>query len=115
MRKMAVRVEAPETVIDTCGAGGTGSRLFNISTTAAIVAAACGVPVAKHGNKAVTSRSGSSDVLGELGVRVDASPESQAACLAAAGICFCFARCIIRRWPMWGRCGRLLGLPQYLI
>ena len=91
MRKMAVRVAAPDMVIDTCGAGGTGSRLFNISTTAAIVAAACGVPVAKHGNKAVTSRSGSSDVLGELGVRVDAAPEAQAACLAAAGICFCFA------------------------
>ena len=91
MRKMAVKVHAPDMVIDTCGAGGTGSRLFNVSTTAAIVAAACNVPVAKHGNKAVTSRSGSSDVLSELGVVVDASPEAQAACLAGAGLCFCFA------------------------
>ncbi len=91
MRNMAVRVAAPDMVIDTCGAGGAGSRLFNVSTTAAIVAAACGVPVAKHGNKAFTSRSGSSDVLAELGVRVDAQPQTQAACLAGAGICFCFA------------------------
>ena len=91
MRQFAVRVVAPENVIDTCGTGGTGSRIFNVSTTAAIVAAACGVPVAKHGNSAVTSRSGSADVLTRLGVRVDIDPDLQARCIKELGVCFCFA------------------------
>ncbi len=91
MRQFVVPVAAPEEVIDTCGTGGAGSRIFNVSTTAAIVAAACGVPVAKHGNSAVTSRSGSADVLKKLGVRVDIDPELQAQCVKEIGICFCFA------------------------
>lgn len=91
MRQFVVPVLAPENVIDTCGTGGTGSRLFNVSTTAALVAAACGIPVAKHGNSAVTSRSGSSDVLSRLGVRVDVTPEVQARCVREIGVCFCFA------------------------
>jgi anthranilate phosphoribosyltransferase len=91
MRQFAVPVAAPENVIDTCGTGGAGSRIFNVSTTAALVAAACGVPVAKHGNSAVTSRSGSADVLTRLGVRVDIDPELQARCIREIGVCFCFA------------------------
>ncbi|HTV49143.1 MAG TPA: anthranilate phosphoribosyltransferase [Phycisphaerae bacterium] len=91
MRQYVVPVSAPENVIDTCGAGGTRSRIFNVSTTAAIVAASCGIPVAKHGNRAVTSRSGSADVLQVLGVRVDAEPEIQAQCLREVNICFSFA------------------------
>ncbi len=91
MRQFVVPVQAPEDVIDTCGTGGTGSRIFNVSTTAAIVAAACGVPVAKHGNSAVTSRSGSADVLLRLGVRVDIDTDAQARCVREVGICFCFA------------------------
>ncbi len=91
MRQFVVSVVAPQDVIDTCGTGGTGSRIFNVSTTAAIVAAACGVPVAKHGNSAVTSRSGSSDALTRLGVRVDIDPDLQARCVNEIGICFCFA------------------------
>jgi anthranilate phosphoribosyltransferase len=84
-------LESMENVIDTCGTGGTGSTFFNISTTAAIVAAACGVPVAKHGNRSVTSRSGSSDVLQALGVNIETTVEQEAECLRRAGICFAFA------------------------
>lgn len=91
MREHVVRIPAPAEVIDTCGTGGVGSTIFNVSTTAAIVAAACGVPVAKHGNRSVTSRSGSSEVLKLLGVNIEAGPEVQARCLAEAGICFAFA------------------------
>jgi anthranilate phosphoribosyltransferase len=78
-------------LLDTCGTGGGGSKLFNISTTAAIVAAAAGVPVAKHGNRSITSRSGSADVLAELGVNINATVSQVEACLNELGLCFCFA------------------------
>jgi len=91
MRKHVLHIEAPDNVIDTCGTGGVGSRIFNVSTTAAIVAASCGVPVAKHGNRSVTSKSGSSDVLKALGVNIDTTPEQEARCLREANICFAFA------------------------
>jgi anthranilate phosphoribosyltransferase len=91
LRRHVVAIDAPDTVIDTCGTGGVGSSLFNISTTAAIVAAAAGAYVAKHGNRSVTSRSGSSDVLRELGVNIDTSPTQAAACLRDAHICFAYA------------------------
>src|SRR5262245_8159551 len=78
-------------VIDTCGTGGIGSELFNISTAAAIVVAACGVPVAKHGNRSVTSKCGSADVLAALGFNVNADIPVIERCLEELGICFCFA------------------------
>jgi anthranilate phosphoribosyltransferase len=78
-------------VLDTCGTGGGDSRMFNVSTTAAIVAAAAGVPVAKHGNRSITSCSGSADVLTELGVNIHASTAQVEACLDELGLCFCFA------------------------
>jgi anthranilate phosphoribosyltransferase len=78
-------------LVDTCGTGGGGTGIFNVSTAAAIVAAAAGVAVAKHGNRKVTGKSGSADVLVELGVNIDASKEAVERCLDELGICFCFA------------------------
>ncbi len=78
-------------VLDTCGTGGDGRCTFNISTAAALVAAACAVPVVKHGNRGVSSSSGSADVLAALGVKIDAEPQVVQRCLAEAGMAFCFA------------------------
>jgi anthranilate phosphoribosyltransferase len=80
-----------EKLLDTCGTGGGGSTTFNISTSAALVIAATGVPVAKHGNRSVTSKSGSADVLAELGVNIQADVPQVERCLDELGICFCFA------------------------
>ena len=82
MRAAAMRVNCPEPAIDTCGTGGDGLSTFNVSTTAAIVAAAAGATVAKHGNRSTTRRSGSTDVLEELGVDVDAEQTVVERCLA---------------------------------
>jgi anthranilate phosphoribosyltransferase len=91
MRERATKVEAPEGAIDTCGTGGDASGTFNISTTAALVVAAAGVPVAKHGNRAMTSKSGSADVLDALGVRIDHDADSASAALRDVGFAFMFA------------------------
>jgi anthranilate phosphoribosyltransferase len=79
-------------ILDTCGTGGTLRETFNISTAAAILAAACGVRVVKHGNRSASGRSGSADVLEKLGVKLELTPDRLKSCLDGAGICFAFAR-----------------------
>jgi anthranilate phosphoribosyltransferase len=92
MRAKASRIQPDiRYYIDTCGTGGDGTDTFNISTTAAIIAAAGGVPVAKHGNRSVSSRSGSADVLEALGVNIDLSPQQVKECMEKVGIGFLFA------------------------
>lgn len=80
-----------ETIVDTCGTGGSGTRSFNISTTVALTVAACGVKVAKHGNRSISSACGSADVLEKLGVNLDVSPEQVAQCVTEIGVGFLFA------------------------
>ena len=92
MRARMVPVAPVPGAIDIVGTGGDHSGSYNVSTLAAIVTAACGVPVAKHGNRAATSRSGAADVLVALGVRIGLDPDSLARCLAEAGLCFMFAQ-----------------------
>ncbi len=98
MRGKSIHIQLPAGLteaLDVCGTGGSKHRhegLFNISTAAAIVIASCGVTVVKHGNRAASSKSGSADVLEQLGVKLDVSSECETECIREANICFAFAR-----------------------
>ncbi len=91
MRAKMLKVDAPPDAIDVVGTGGDASGSFNISTCAAFIVAGAGVPVAKHGNRALSSKSGSADVLGALGVKIELNSEQVGACIRDAGIGFMFA------------------------
>lgn len=92
MRQKVLKVEHPfRDAVDTCGTGGDGGKTFNVSTATSILAAAMGIPVAKHGNRSVSSKSGSADVLEKLGFAVQMSPQAAERALREIGICFMFA------------------------
>lgn len=112
MRSRCIRVETKhETFVDAVGTGGSNAKTFNVSTAAAFVTAGAGIPVAKHGNRAATSNSGSADVLAALGVNpfVDAAKASK--CLDGIGICFMFAPNFHRLSPILAKVRRGLGFP----
>ena len=92
MRERVIPVEAPANAIDVCGTGGDGQHTLNVSTAVALVVAACGVPVAKHGNRAASSKAGGADTLEALGVNLAISPDVAEQQLADLGICFLFAQ-----------------------
>lgn len=112
MRQRVIRIPVTTTeLLDTCGTGGDRLSTFNISTAAAIVCAACGVSVAKHGNRSVSSSSGSADVLESLGVNINLSAEQAGACLQEVGIAFCFAPLLHGAMKHAAPVRRQLGIP----
>ncbi len=92
MRAKMRMIKAPEGAIDLCGTGGDGHGTLNVSTAVSFVMAACGVAVAKHGNRNMSSNTGAADVLEALGVKIDVTPEIAERCLNEAGLCFLFAQ-----------------------
>jgi len=112
MRRNMTPIRTRQTeLVDTCGTGGDGSRTFNISTAAALVVAAAGVPVAKHGNRGITSKTGSADALAALGVNVNASVAVVERCLDELGICFCFAPLLHPSMKQVAEVRKKLGVP----
>ncbi|WP_298466615.1 anthranilate phosphoribosyltransferase [uncultured Erythrobacter sp.] len=100
LRARLIPIEAPEDAIDVCGTGGDGHHTLNVSTAVSLVVAACGVPVAKHGNRAASSKSGAADTLEALGLDMDAAGRTAEKTLAELGICFLFAK---NHHPAMGR------------
>lgn len=110
MREKSLHVSFDGPVVDTCGTGGDGRHTFNISTTAAFVVAGAGLTVAKHGNRAASSSSGSADVLEKLGVKIGLSPEGVARCMREAGVGFLFAQSFHPAMKFVGPVRREIGI-----
>ncbi|MCW8132928.1 MAG: anthranilate phosphoribosyltransferase [Planctomycetota bacterium] len=110
LREQAVAIQAPEGTLDTCGTGGDKSETFNISTCTALVVAGMGIPVAKHGNRSVSSKSGSSEVLKALGVNIEAPAPLVERCIREAGIGFLFAAMLHPGMKHAGPVRRELGI-----
>ncbi|KPP96642.1 anthranilate phosphoribosyltransferase [Erythrobacter sp. HL-111] len=110
LRARLIPIDAPEDAIDVCGTGGDGHHTLNVSTAVSLVVAACGVPVAKHGNRAASSKAGAADTLEALGLDMDAAGRTAERTLAEIGICFLFARnhhpAMARIQPIRVRIGR---------
>jgi len=100
LRARLIPIDAPDTAIDVCGTGGDGHHTLNVSTAVSLVVAACGVPVAKHGNRAASSKAGAADTLEALGLDMDAAGKTAEKTLAEIGICFLFAK---NHHPAMGR------------
>jgi len=113
MREKAIPIEANDegVIIDTCGTGGDVRSTFNISTAAAIIVAAAGVRVVKHGNRSASGKAGSADVLEKLGVNLELNPQQLKQCLDATGICFAFARYHHPAMKFVGAARASLGIP----
>ena len=111
MLEFAQPIHIDDVAVDTCGTGGDGAHTVNISTMAAVLLAADGVPVVKHGNRAASSKCGSADVLEALGVRIDGSPEQAQAALNALGLTFCFAATFHPALRFAGPARREIGIP----
>ncbi len=111
MRSNAVKIQMTTSpVVDTCGTGGDGAKTFNISTTTAFVVAGCGIPVAKHGNRSVSSQCGSADLLEALGVPLDSPPETVEAAITEIGIGFLFAPVYHRAMKFAAKARQEVGL-----
>jgi len=110
MRAKALRVEMPDALLDTCGTGGASFDPFNVSTAAAFVCAGAGVKVAKHGNRAATSASGSADVLEALGARIDLTPDQVKTCIEQTGVGFLFAQAFHPAMRFAGPARREIGI-----
>ena len=111
MREKSLRVSAPGPLLDTCGTGADGSNTFNVSTAAAFVCAGAGIRVAKHGNRAATSVSGTADVLEALGAVIDLTPEQVESCIEKAGFAFMFAQSFHPAMRFVAPVRREIGIP----
>jgi anthranilate phosphoribosyltransferase len=116
LRRAMIRLDAdlPDDLVDTCGTGGGALPTFNISTAAALLAAACGARIAKHGNRSFTSRSGSADLLESLGVKIDVTPAQMAVTLRNVGIVFMFAPLMHPAMRHVGPVRRELAIPTVM-
>ena len=111
MRSVSLKIDLNQSLLDTCGTGGSGLNWFNISTACAFVISGAGIKIAKHGNKAISGKSGSADVLSELGVNISLKPEQVKRCIEDIGIGFLFAQTFHPAMKFAGPLRPQIGIP----